>query len=794
MTMKKALIFSSYILLSGLAHTASSQQYSKLKLWLNDFQFTQLWQAGVALDHGSRKQDTWFIGDFSEDEIAIIDESGIDYDVLIADVTTYYQQRNHSHSGSVGFGNPHLRSHARSSCATSTPSFADPGNFSLGTMGGYLKYSEFIQHIDAMAAQYPNLISTKAAIPGFQTHESRPIYWLRISNQPNVDQGKPQVLYTAIHHAREPASLSQLIYYMWYLLENYGTNSEVTYLVDNTEMFFIPMINPDGYVFNETNNPTGGGMWRKNRRNNGATFGVDLNRNYSYAWNTTGVSSNPASDVYPGPSAFSEPETQAVKWFTENRDIKIALNYHTYGNLLLYPFGHQSIQSADHNQFDIWSGWMVRQNGYNNMLSSWLYPASGDSDDWMYDGDLGTKPKVFAMTPETGSDVHGFWPASAEILPLCRENLTQNLTAAHLLLDYAKVVDKSPAVYSVLNGYIKYDLTRLGLLPGNFTVSIQPVGFGINSVGVDKVHNGMNLLDVKFDSISFTLDPSIQPGQTFRVAISWSNGNYTYRDTLTKVYGSSTTVFADNGSTLTNWTSTTWGTTTAEFVSAPSSITDSPLGDYPNNANRILTLNNPIDLANAVQAELSFFAKWDIEKGYDYAQLQASTNGGSTWEGLCGLYTVSGSSNQDNGKPLWDGTQLSWVVERIDLSDYLGQNLLLRFRLRSDGGVVADGFYFDDFEVNIIETGPQSVAVLETMVARIYPNPVNDLLKVQYQSDSPIGILLTDATGKIVADYGNVFTASTAQLNVSGLANGVYQLILTNKAGNRLVHKVVVFH
>ena len=781
------------ILLSGwFVLSVNGQTYSKLKLWVNDYQFTQLWQAGVALDHGSRKQDTWFIGDFSQEEIAIIQQQGVDFDVLIDDVSTYYQQRNHNHSGAQTFGNPHLRTHARSACA-SPISYTDPSNFSLGTMGGYLKYNEFLQHIDAMAAQYPNLISAKAAIPGFQTHQSRPIYWMRISNNPNVDQGKPQALYTALHHAREPASLSQLVYYMWYLLENYGTNAEVTYLVDNTEMFFIPMINPDGYIFNETNNPNGGGMWRKNRRNNGGTFGVDLNRNYNYAWNTTGVSSNPASDVYPGPSAFSEPETQAIKWFVENRDIKIALNYHTYGNMLLFPFGHQNLQSADNNQFEIWSEWLVRQNGYNNMLSATLYPASGDSDDWMYDGDLGTKPKIFAMTPEVGSDVHGFWPASGEILPLCRENLTQNLTAAHLLLDYATIKDKSAASYNLLNGYIKYDLTRLGLLPGNFTVSIQPIGFGITSVGPNNVHSGMNLLANKIDSISFNLDASIQPGQTFRVVLAWSNGLFTYRDTLTKVYGQSTTAFADNGSTLTNWTSTTWGTTTADFVSSPSSITDSPSGDYPNNTNRIITLNNTIDLSDAVYAEIGFYAKWDIEKGYDYAQIQASTDGGASWDGLCGLYTVTGNGNQDSGKPLWDGTQLSWVLERIDLSDYLGQNVQLRFRLRSDGGVVADGFYFDDFEVNVIQNTTQSVSNDFGIDVRVFPNPANDVVKVQYAATVPVNMVLLDATGRMIADYGFLSGSGSVQLNVADLSTGVYHLRLSNHEGQRLVHKVVVF-
>ena len=78
---------------------------------------------------------------------------------------------------------------------------------------------------------------------------------------------KPQVLYTSIHHAREPMSLSQLIFYMWYLLENYDSDPEVQYILNNTELYFIPVVNPDGYLYNEFTNPTGGGLWRKNRKN-----------------------------------------------------------------------------------------------------------------------------------------------------------------------------------------------------------------------------------------------------------------------------------------------------------------------------------------------------------------------------------------------------------------------------------------------------------------------------------------------------------------------------------------------
>src|SRR5690606_9786063 len=119
---------------------------------------------------------------------------------------------------------------------------------------------------------------------------------------------------------------------------------EVRYLVDNTEMYFIPCINPDGYIYNETTDPFGGGLWRKNRwkGDDGMVYGVDLNRNYGYEWgaDNSGSSPQPNGQTFRGTGPFSEPETQAVKFFCDSHQFRIALNYHTYGNLLIHPWGY----------------------------------------------------------------------------------------------------------------------------------------------------------------------------------------------------------------------------------------------------------------------------------------------------------------------------------------------------------------------------------------------------------------------------------------------------------------------
>ena len=183
-----------------------------------------------------------------------------------------------------------------------------------------------LDELDDMYLQYPNLISERVDIkdPNYtnsphihETYEGRFLQLVKISDYPETDEDEePQILYTALHHAREPGSMQQLIYFMWYLLENYDSNESIKQIIDNSELYFVPCVNPDGYIYNETSEPSGGGMWRKNRRDN---HGVDNNRNYSYidnngneVWNTSGTSSSPNGNTYAGDEPFSEAENRAV--------------------------------------------------------------------------------------------------------------------------------------------------------------------------------------------------------------------------------------------------------------------------------------------------------------------------------------------------------------------------------------------------------------------------------------------------------------------------------------------------
>lgn len=298
----------------------------------------------------------------------------------------------------------------------------------LGSMRGYYTLDETNAVMDKLYQKYGSkkLITAKQSIG--KSFGGRDIYMVKISDNATSDESaqEPQVLYTALTHAREPGGLMTIVYFMYYLLENYDKDSRVRSIVDNREIYFIPVVNPDGYLYNH-NNGSGGGMWRKNR--NGS--GVDLNRNFGphELWNypNSGSSTSPSSDTYRGTAAFSEKETQVVRDFVLSKKIKTTLNYHTYSNLLIYPWGYKN--ETAHPMFVTMAKAMTKINGYRyGTAQGLLYAVRGDSDSWFY-----KEAKVFAMTPEVGGSSDGFWPASSRIFPLAQANLESNL----LMAEYA---------------------------------------------------------------------------------------------------------------------------------------------------------------------------------------------------------------------------------------------------------------------------------------------------------------------------------------------------------------------
>jgi len=406
----------------------------------------------------------------------------------------------------------------------------------------------------------------------------------------------------------------------------------------------------------------------------------------------------------------------------------------------LYAWGWSPEPCEDNDLYHSYAQLMTQDNNYTfGPGNTTIYNTNGGSDDWMY-GEQTTKGKILAYTPELGGDNDGFWCPQNRIIPIAQENMIQNLLLAAFAGSYANVKDLTPTITNQLSVDFNFEITRLGLTDGNYTVSLTPVGNEVISTGDPVVFTGLDIMVSETGTIPYVLDPAIDNGTVFQILLSVDNGNYVISDTITKIYGDATVLFEDDCNTITNWTSTSWGLTTLSFHSSPKSITDSPSGDYQDNANTIITMSTTVDLSTAVYAILNFWAKWEIEAGWDYVQVFASANG-SSWTPLSGNYSKIGNENQAYGQPLYDGFQTTWVKEEIDLSDYIGGTVKFRFKLVSDSYVTEDGFYFDDLSVMVINestTGLENQSVANhNLVSEPFPNPANH--SVQFNLNLPQG-------------------------------------------------------
>lgn len=294
----------------------------------------------------------------------------------------------------------------------------------------YRQLNEIEAYVAGLHAARPDL--STLSIVG-QSLQNRPIRAITITGPDtpgNAVADRPVVLWNGCQHAREWVSPMTVTYLASRLLGDYDTDPAVRDLVDSVRFVIVPMANPDGYLFSWSNQR----YWRKNRRPNNATdFGVDLNRNWGYQWGGAGSSGTPSSDVYRGPSAFSEPETQVLRDLALSFGPRLAshIDYHSFSQLILYPFGYADGVMApepDRSFFASLSEHMAeRIQAFSGVayrpIPSWqLYPAAGGATDWFY-GAAGAKSLTIELRPgENVTSLQGFDPPPSTILPTAREN------------------------------------------------------------------------------------------------------------------------------------------------------------------------------------------------------------------------------------------------------------------------------------------------------------------------------------------------------------------------------------
>lgn len=308
-----------------------------------------------------------------------------------------------------------------------------------GDLGAYHTYDEMVAELHQIAAEHPDITRLENLGPSYCTRfgyeEDRYIWALKVSDEPEVeDPDEPEVLFIGNTHARELITVEIPLFLINELVDGYGIDSDITRRVDERQIWFVPMLNPDGHIIVEGPNS----MWRKNRNRNDSRFGfnwgVDLNRNFSYQWGADNVGSSPikAMETYRGTGPISEPEIEALDAFVRDHRFIFSTSYHSYGDLFLYTWSWKRLDTPDHALLEALGVEATRYNNYadGNPLDGVIYIANGEFDDYMYGERSDGKWKTYAFTPEVGGS---FWPNESQIPAL----IDENRHAAELMMDLA---------------------------------------------------------------------------------------------------------------------------------------------------------------------------------------------------------------------------------------------------------------------------------------------------------------------------------------------------------------------
>jgi hypothetical protein len=664
-------------------------------------------------------------------------------------------------------------------------------SFTYGSMGGYHTYDELGRKLDTLAQQHPALMTPKFSIG--TSRESRAIWAVEISDSPGEPEpGESVVYFDAIHHAREPQSMATMLYYICWLLDNYGTNPEATALVNSRRLIFVPVVNPDGYVYNQSTNPSGGGGWRKSRSINfDNSRGVDLNRNYGYQWgyDNTGSSPTPSSETYRGATAWSEPETRAVRDIVQQTRPAIAFTMHSVAGRYLNPYGYTDIVVA-YEYYAEFAGDFSAANGYlYGTVSQMLdYNSNGTTRDWLHH-DM----QCLAWTPEVGGS--GFWPSQSEIVPVAQENLAAMKYLTHVSGGYADyhgfaVAGAGMAMPGDTLG-VTVTLRNKGLtLPAaGVECTVAPLTAGVTAVRGTVAYPDLPSRAAATNAAEpflFLLPPALPAGTELRFQSTVRQGGLvTSVDTFWITAGYPTVLFSEGGEQGVTgaWTrsgGTPWDSAFTMAYRGNVSVADSRYGNVGNSATTSLTMTGEVALPSTGVLRLEFATRYAHEQGYDYTRVQISTNGGTSWTSLTGRLTAPVA-----GGPGYTGNRAPWTWEQIPLTPYAGRAVKLRFTQTTDAGVRGDGFYFDELRIVryadtlLTSAGPEELPERAFLLHPNYPNPFNPatVLRFDLPVAATVELAVVDLLGRTVAVLAQgVLPGGTHErrFDAAGLAGGVY--------------------
>lgn len=569
-------------------------------------------------------------------------------------------------------------------------------------MQAYYSIDEYHTFMQQTAALYPNICSL---VQYGTSGQNRPLYALKISDNVQINESEPELKYIGSIHGDETVGYDMLIRLIQLLTSQYGIDPRITNIVNNTEMWISPMMNPDGYVLGQRYNAAG----------------IDLNRNFPMP---TGVD-------HPDDNNWGI-ENIAMMDFSNAHNFALSINFHGGALVINYPWDYTPVLATDdallqqlsltysmHNQ-PMYNSTEFPQGITNG--AAW-YIITGSMQDWNYG---------FTSCIEVTAEISNTkWPAASTLDTYWAQNQESLLSyiefAQRGIIGIVTNNAQTPIPATIkISGNTKWirndpvvgDYHRI-LLPGTYTVNVSSPGYINQSVVVTVPPSGYVTQNFVLEAAQLTscsgqvrdlaglpiAGALITMGDEGSQAVSDAMGNFTISGIYEGIYeltasaagfgvfqnelnlrsnsGRQVIVLApplfsdDFEATLTNWTVTSpWAIVQQDGNGV---LTDSPSGNYGNNVNRAIRLTSPLNLQNVRNPRLSLKARWDLETSYDYVY-------------------VEGSSNLSNWREIhrFTGQQNQWQSFTFPLDDWTTGNFYLRFRLRSDFSTTADGIYIDD--------------------------------------------------------------------------------------------------
>lgn len=781
--MTRAVIITAFALFCHYLSAQEIETYSIVNLQLEQpTDISILLDLGIAADHVHFDQPNSIELFISQWEKEILLENGFEFEELIPNTKLHADKLAEDHK---------LKPLKSNECGLDS--------FQLGNIGGYHDYEAVVEILQKINNDFPQI--TKLTTIG-QSHEGRDIIALKISDNPDQDESmtEPAAYYDALTHAREPMSMMSTLYYITWLIENYDNPTETAkFYIDNRELHFVLIVNPDGYVYNTETAPNGGSGWRKNRRNiNGECIGVDLNRNYNAQWEGPGSHSlNPCSDLYRGETPNSEVETQTIQAYIDEIKPKSAFSSHSYSQVIIDPNKKVGDINYNYGQYAAYASEFTPRKyfGYGSADDLIGYLASGTTLDYLHE------QGAFAWTPEIGTI---FWEPREDICGYVQEMLEP-------MKFISKIAGEAPS-------YHQHGIANEGVVvPGNtIDLTIDIINKAITtkqqnvivelisqSAGATIQNNRIEYLPSSDGSRfyeqpeNFKLDiTDIEVGipLLFELRIL-QNGMLTESNEIVIYPGEFSELFADDfESGLDKWTQSSngekWSITDIDHRSGSQCLVDSKLS-YAPAAVSVIQLSDPIALTENTDPWLFFNIKYGLDS--ESAKLRVLVSDDAiNWQSIKtdGMRRV-GRDNSFTGHNYWQ-------QEAVDLSEYLNNfdQLYIRYELTTqDYYRTSDGVYIDDVRVldfGASDTTSPTTELISANDIQIYPNPSSGQIFIT-PIDIPaqkINVKIYNSLGQEVMNKANLNSTKGGVLDIGAYLPGLY--IIQFQIGNRRLNKKII--